>query len=246
MENSMIISHKYRYLFVELPHTASTAMCEELCDKYAHYYEFLNAASAEEKAFFVFSGIRNPLDETVSVYFKLKGDHKGAYTNPKYWRSNGGYVSRKDLRRFRFIQRNDADFPTFFRTFYRIPYDNWSRLAHHRFDFVIRFENIQDDFAKVLRLLGIAQVRPLPVVNRTTGKRDDFLAYYTPEIVHQARWVFGPFLDRWGYRLPPEWGDQPIPWSSQVLFRALAPARKELLWGPLLGARTASSLRRLL
>jgi hypothetical protein len=76
----MVISHTYKYLFVELPHTASTAIHQELCENYegipiirkhAPYHEFIRIATAEEKVYFVLSGIRNPLDEAVSIYFIL-------------------------------------------------------------------------------------------------------------------------------------------------------------------------------
>lgn len=38
----------------------------------------------------------------------------------------------------------------------------------------MRFENLQADFAQVLNLLGIEQIRPLPVINRTSDKKSDF------------------------------------------------------------------------
>ncbi len=57
----MIISHKHKYLFVELPRTGSTAIYEELCQHYdgtqilfrhATYDDFLKVASEEEKKYF--------------------------------------------------------------------------------------------------------------------------------------------------------------------------------------------------
>ena len=79
----MIISHKNKYLFVELQHTASSAISRELRVNYggepilrklARYHEFLKAASAEEKNYFVFSGIRNPLDVAVTIYIKVRNE----------------------------------------------------------------------------------------------------------------------------------------------------------------------------
>ena len=60
----MIISHVHRYLFVELPHTGSSAVSRELREhyagtqilyKHARYAEFLRSCSAEERDYFVFS-----------------------------------------------------------------------------------------------------------------------------------------------------------------------------------------------
>lgn len=231
----MIVSHKHKYLFVELPHTGSTAVSRELCanydgipilHKHAHYDEFLRIASPEEKTYFVFSGIRNPLDEAVSVYSKYKINHKENYTKPERLRKNGGHVTNSDLRRFNFIENNDADFPSYFRRFHTYPYDNLSCLSHKEFNFVMRFENLQGDFAQALRLIGLEPKEPLPMANKTSGKRRDFLSYYTPEIHERARRVFGPFMRRWGYDFPSEWGDNSVPWSGQILFHIFGVLRK--------------------
>jgi hypothetical protein len=227
----MIISHQHRYLFVELPHTASTAISKELRQhydgqailrKHAYYHEFLRIASEDERSYFVFSGIRNPLDETVSLYFKFRTDHMAFYTNPKHQKSQGGHVTEAHLEKFRFISQEEGGFFEYLHRFHRLPYDNWSSLAHHKFDYVIRFEQLQQGFARVLELLGIDQKRPLPAINVTDERRQDFYRYYTPDIREQAVWIFGPFMERWGYEFPAEWGDCPIPRSSRILFRTLA------------------------
>jgi len=246
----MIISHKHKYLFVAIPHTGSTAISRELCENYAgvpilrkhaDYHEFLEIANAEEKTYFVFAGIRNPLDEAVSLYFKYKTTHRETYTNPKRLKKNGGHVTDVHLRKFNFIKNTNADFPTYFKKFYTLPYNNLISLSRKEFGFVIRFENLQDDFSQVLRLLRIEQKRPLPVVNKTTERRRDFLSYYTPEIYEQARRVFGPFMRKWEYDFPPEWGDNAIPWSSQIQFYVLDPCKRfhwrHLKWGSSFYAR---------
>ncbi|NJN96772.1 MAG: hypothetical protein HC875_23010 [Anaerolineales bacterium] len=88
----MIISHTHRYVFVQLPHAGSTAIGTELVENYegvtilhkhAHYLEFLRIASADEKKYFVFSSIRNPLDEAVSIYTHFKTNPYQIFTNPK-------------------------------------------------------------------------------------------------------------------------------------------------------------------
>lgn len=220
----MIISNEHKYLFIELPRTGSTAISKELrinydgtriLSKHATYYDFLRIASPEEKTYFIFSCIRNPLDDAASLYFKYKTDHRQQFSQAT---AHNGLAKYFTQRRFRFVQNTDADFPTYFMKFYRIPYNNWSSLSHKRFDYVIRFENLQDDFAKVLKLLGIEQKRPLPVVNKTGGREEDFLSYYTPETIARAKWVFGSFMEQWGYEFPPEWGDRSLHWLSRAEF----------------------------
>lgn len=224
----MVISHKHKYLFIELPRTASTAISRELrtfyegeriLRKHATYYDFLKVATPEEKEYFVFSCIRNPLDHAVSLYFKYKSDHKQQFSTARKLKRRKRLAYLVAAVRFKFVQNRDADFETYFKTFYKIPYNDWSALAHKQFDFVIRYENLQKDFATALELIGIEPVRPLPVVNKTGGKERHFLSYYnTPEIIDRAKRIFGPYMQQWGYAFPPEWGEISIPWWSQVEF----------------------------
>ena len=225
----MIISDPHRYLFVELPHTGTTAISQELREcyggrkilhKHARYADFLRGATKAQREYFVFSGIRNPLDEAVSIYARLRSDHKNAYTLPRKW------VGPSDIALYEWIRNNDADFPAFFKRVYRRTYDNWSSEAHHQFDYVIRFERIEEDFAEVLSRLRIEQVRPLQRVNRTATKERSFADYYTAEIIPKAVAIFGPFMRRWGYEFPPEWGPQRVPAVAQAEFSMLSLARR--------------------
>lgn len=257
----MIISTEHRYVFVELPRTGSTAIRDELISQYggrkilnkhSTYPEFLRIADDDEKRYFVFSGIRNPLDDAVSHYFKLKTDHHGRFTDPvrrKYRIGNRGadfyrrtgrsprgtrprrrtLAELRENRKFDYIQRHEADFATFLRRYRRLPYDNWSRLSHGSLDHVIRFETIQDDFAAALELIGLEKKRPLPVINKTQSKSDDYLRYYTPDIIPHAKFVFGPYMRAWGYTFPPEWGEEPMPRWHDWLFEGLAMPRT-LYW----------------
>ncbi len=223
----MIISHQHKYLFVELPHTGSTAISHELRENYdglsilhkhATYYQFLKVASAEEKQYFVFSCIRNPLDVAVTKYFRYKTNHNNRFTDPAKIARNRGIGNDANRKIFRFIQKTDVDFSTFFLRFYRIPYNSWASLNHKEFDFVIRFENLADDFAEVLRLVGIEPKRPLPIVNKTGGKKKDVVEYYSPEAIERAKRVFGPYMKEWGYEFPSEWGDVSISWWTRMEF----------------------------
>lgn len=231
----MIVSDTHRYVFVELPHTGTTAIAHELCShydgrsilrKHARFHEFLAWARPEQRRYFAFSGVRNPLDEAVTYYFRYRTDHQGRYSNPANWRRNGGSVSDHSVAQYLFIRDHQADFPTWLRRFHRKPYDNWSALAHHRMDYVIRFEALQEGFSEVLRRLGLEPVRPLPAHNVTGERRKAFREYYPPDLRPYAARIFGPFLLHWGYTLPPAWGPVRVPWTSRLLFYVLRPARR--------------------
>ena len=223
----MIVSDRHRYLFIEQPHTACTAIHDELCAlydgrpilfKHATYADFLRVASPEQKGYFVFSGIRDPLDEAVSTYFKYKTDHKGRYS-----RRPAAVVGRR-REAFELVAGDQADFVRYVRRFYRRPYDNDTLIAHRRIDHVMRFEHLQADFAEALRRIGLEQVRPLPVVNKT-GERGHHLDYYPEEVRDHARRVFGPFMLKWGYPIPAAWADKTVPASSRLAFRVLGVGR---------------------
>jgi hypothetical protein len=225
----MIISHQHRYLFVELPHTASTAIRRELLANYdgssilhrhATYIDFERTASADERSYFVFSCIRNPLDVAVTLYHRCRSTDLPRVENRKGGR---GFLRHWliERRRHTLVKNAREDFASFLRRSYRFPHSDWSSLSHRDFDFVIRYENLQEDFGRALEFLGIECQRLLPVVNETPGKDRDFSSYYSPEIMARARWVFGPYIQEWGYDFPVEWGDKSVPWLCHLEYRVI-------------------------
>lgn len=216
----MIISDQHRYLFVELPLTGSTAIAAELTElyegrsiyyKHANYRKFLTKANAQQKGYFTFIGIRNPMDMAVSHYHKYLANPGGKFDGIEQRRSSKNPIKhywnqRKHQRRFRFVQENKPSFSEFFLRFYDKPYTNWSTLDRERMDGIIRFEHIQEDFAKVLCAIGIEPVRPIPQKNKTKGKDKDFWSFYdTVESRRRAAEIFGPYMKEWGYAFPEEW-----------------------------------------
>lgn len=210
----MIVSHKYRYVFMELPHTGSTAVSRELRENYdgtkihgkhSTYQSFVRSATEEEKQYFTFSAVRNPLDVAVTKYVKYVNNHNGRFTDPVKLARNRGLGNWVDRRLQRRIVENDLEFSEFFLDVYRFPFNTWASLDHQEFDFVMRFENLQEDFSKVLDLMGIEQVRPLPVVNASSRQRD-FTSYYSPAAIERAKSVFAGYMREWDYRFPEAWG----------------------------------------
>ncbi len=234
----MIISHRYRYVFVEVPRTGSTAIAAELEKyydgerihrKHAYYSTFLRHASRDEKRYRVFSGIRNPLDDAVSRFRKLSTKDSSYYTK-----------DRRNLRRQDYIRDANASFSDFLHKFHRWPFDLWTSTYHRQFDVIIRFEDIQAGFAEAIDMIGADLVRPLPVVNKTDRGRD-FESYYTEDDIAKAVWIFGPYMKAWGYEFPAAWGNPEVPFSSRALYSLLQPPR-QFYWnhvrqGEWMGAR---------
>lgn len=253
----MIISHQHRYVFIEVPLTGSWAIRHELCEhyggepilhKHAGYDEFSRQATPDEKRYFVFATMRNPLDAAVSHYFKLKTNHNGAFTDPQALVEMR--VDRADLEKFRFIQETDASFADYFRRYHRNPFEGMIDHSANDLDFVIRYEHLQEDFSQVLNRLGLTQARPIPIINKTQERRSEWQTYYTADIIEQAKAKFGPAMRRWSYDFPVEWGPAKTSLPDELAYRTLALGRRIYLnhfrYNPGLAGRIARSLRAVL
>ncbi len=215
----MIISHKYKYLFVELPRTGTTAIANELIENYdgtqiltkhAHYDDFLRQATDEEKKYFVFSCIRNPLDRALTRYYKLKTDYMNPLEDIKRFRKTGKRIRLQTyflLRQYNYIHNRNASFAQYLKRFYKLPYDDWSVKHHKEFDFIIRFENLNEDFIRFLKDLNIEQKRELPIINKTPDKNKPYEELITDaKDIKFIKQIFGHYLSKWNYIMPDSWG----------------------------------------
>jgi len=212
----MIISEEHKYVFIEFPQTGCSAVGRELMEhyggtrilyKHAQLHNFMKQASPEQKKYFTFSTIRNPMDVVVSKYFKFKSDHENYATKKvKHGKLRKLIMPGYEKARHDFIVQNNADFESFFLKYYTWPYSAWSIMGHHQLDHVMRFENLSAEFEEVLKKIGIPAVRPLPLYNKTGAKAKDFTAYYaSKEARLRAIEVFGPYMKEWGYEFPQHW-----------------------------------------
>jgi len=208
----MIVSDKYRYLFLETPHTGSTAVSKELVEcyggreilhKHANYCEFARAYPASAENYFVFAGVRNPLDEAASLFNKFRSNHKNNYSDVSKQKQQGGWVSKKNIEIFRLVQTK-GDFGKYMRDLYRKVYNNNINVNKKYCDSVMRFEHLDTEFANVLERIGVEKHRSLPVVNRTS-KAGSFEEYYSDSDIELCVRVFGAFMAEWDYAFPGSW-----------------------------------------
>ena len=89
----MIISDKYRYIFVGLPFSASTAISKHLSENYegkpllrkhSLYCEVKKKLSNKQIDYLVFAVIRNPMEIVATTYEKLKQNPKNMYEKKSY------------------------------------------------------------------------------------------------------------------------------------------------------------------
>ena len=226
----MIISHKHQFLFIGLPFSASSAISKDLylnyegtpfLRKHSLYHDFISLATKEERQYFTFAVLRNPMDIVVTVYEKMRANAKGNFTNSDLFIENGGHITKKQRDVFRFINEKNATFQQYFRHFYKKPYDNLASITIPYCDYVIRYENIKDDYLTALRKTGIKTPKLLPIANQTLGKGRELLDYYTDEIKDQSIFVFAPFLSKHNYSFPQEWGRIQPSLQSKIQFNVL-------------------------
>lgn len=225
----MIINRAAKYLFVEPPFTGSTAIAGELMEQYggerihwkhAKYTEFRAQVGREADSFFVFATNRNPLDQAVSEFLKLKNNHLNNFTTPEKFRRNGGYITDETLAEFDWVQDTEADFAAYFRRYKTGLFNNWYLIGHESFDYVLDFADLAGEFETVLRRIGIDPVRPLPQVNATAGK-SDFGAYYPSDTWAQAFRCYGPYMRKWEFEFPQSWGAPRVPVGARLRFHVV-------------------------
>ncbi len=232
----MIISDRYKYLFIQNEGTGSSSLGEELKGfydgrdvlwKHAQLSDFEKTATPEQKKYFVIAGVRNPLDRMVTIYLRMKIESFQKLENDIRQAQAAGASFKADnltkqIEKRRFIQERKLTFSEYFNLF--LKGGEWrehKKLCLEQADYVCRHENLQEDFARLLEKLGIDQIRPVPNLNPTPEKKNDFLSYYPPEIwkdviryTHRSMSVLGyaypsawiermPFLVRKMYHLDP-------------------------------------------
>ena len=146
----MVISDTNKYIFIEVPRTGTSAIAKELCKFYdgrkilrnhSSYWNLLVNMKSEWKDYHIFSGIRNPMDSIVSLWFKLKNNQKDPFK--KSASINMAVADEYFKRHYRFANLDNKVFSDYFLKFYKRPYNDMT-VSHASFDYVIRFENLQN------------------------------------------------------------------------------------------------------
>ena len=223
----MIISHKYKYVFVGLPLAASTAISKELCEQYdgkailakhSIYQDFLKIATEEEKKYRVIACARNPLDISVSYYTKMINDSSGNFSNNKLLRKNGGHLKMRDYKLSKILRENNSSYSDFLSRYYRFPFDNWLSITAPYCSFIIRFENLQEDFENALKHCDISPKRKLPIVNKTK-KKVNFESFYNEDNSELSFSIFGPYMLKHSMAFPEMWKEKRVSSYNLFLFK---------------------------
>jgi hypothetical protein len=198
-----MISLQKRFLFVHIPKTAGNSIQSTLRDysedqlvalrkeqdgierfglrnpnykikKHSTLGEYRDALGDEQfRSLYKFTCVRNPWDRMISYYFTPT-------QSPENW----------DRKKFRDIISKAVSVADYL----RLGPGEEDPFANA--DYIIRFENLADDFCTVCGTLGISPAA-LPQYNRSN--REHYSKYYDDELRHLVRTRFAAEIERFGY-----------------------------------------------
>ena len=198
-----MISFQKRFLFVHIPKTAGNSIQTIL----RHYSEDEIVALRAEQDGIERFGLRNPhykiqKHSTLAEYCAALGekDFRGLYKftcvrNPwdrmvSYYFGTTQLVETWDRKEFRKLILRALSVRDYLQL-YKGEADPFGNV-----DYIMRFENLADDFRSVCARLAIPDA-PLPQYNRSN--REHYSNYYDAELCELIRKRFTPEIERFGY-----------------------------------------------
>jgi hypothetical protein len=198
-----MISFQKRFLFVHIPKTAGNSIQSVLRDysedelvalrkeqdgierfglrnpnykikKHSTLSEYHHALGQEQfRGLYKFTCVRNPWDRMVSYYFTPT-------QTPERW----------DRKKFRGIISKTVSLSEYLRL------HDGEGDPFANVDYIMRFENLADDFRAVCSAIGISPPT-LPQYNRS--RREHYSRYYDDELRELVQTRFAAEIDRFGY-----------------------------------------------
>lgn len=222
----MIVSRKHEFLFFELPRTGTTSIRNKLIDenigetsrrihRHGSISKYRRIFGNEFIDYKIISCLRNPMDRVLSLYLKLKRDHNN-YFSKLECKERKTVLEVRTLRRYHDIQNNDLSFEDYFLKYFRMPYVDWMYFDMSSCDEIIKFENLQEDFTKVVNKQNIDIDDSLPMKNKLKDK-PHFIEFYTPRIRKRAMFIFSIYMKKTGYEFPEDW-----PSHKESVFQKIA------------------------
>jgi hypothetical protein len=177
-----------------------------------------NIITREERAQLTpFTTVRNPFDSLVSLYFKLHKGYQSELDDPDSWVYKvPGYAEGLKLTRElsfdQWVNRAYPDLPFYFENrLVNVARRSIKKLVGressvedtflHGVDLVMKFENLQEDFTRVLKKAGIDNPPVIPKINVTGSRSEkDYRSLYTPKTRRKVEVYSEGVLREFGYK----------------------------------------------
>ena len=187
----------HKCIFIHIPKSAGSTIHSILKNKsctvtsdHKTMYD-LSLRRSTIKQCFKFTFVRNPWDRFVSTYFYFK----------KYGRDNlGDMMTGYIVNSFNSFRDFAINFPNIPNQLFRYPHFNeqvsWMQ-GQPPFDFIGRFENLQDDFNTVCNKLSIP-VQKIPRLN--PSRHGHYTKYYDNETREIVAERYAKDIEHFGYK----------------------------------------------
>ncbi len=190
----MLISHRFKFIFIHIPKTGGTSVqlaLKPFADAGEEYGLTSHATALDARralpeifnSYFKFAFVRNPWDLEVSMYqYKREWYHRG-HESVK-WNKEMTFEEFLELRaEKRGILGDQCHFIQ----------DYHGRCL---MDFVGRFEHLDRDFQLVARLMGLTGELPR---SNASDRDPEYQGYYNPETEELVRHISRPEIKAFGY-----------------------------------------------
>jgi hypothetical protein len=194
-------------VFVGIPFSASSAITKELIENYEGEFilskhtnipTLINELEININKYFVFGVYRSPIEILKSRYNKLRNNPCNRFSDKKYLRKNGGFVSEKAQRLSKLIREKNLTFIEYFEINFKIlPYNNEFTLNAPFLNYIIDFNNLKIDFTNALKQIGLKNESFLNKLNKTEKRTDiDYKIsdsilskYISPFLVYNSKYI---------------------------------------------------------
>lgn len=203
----MLISHKYKFIFVHIYKNAGTSIstallpfittkfqrfanrqlrkvgisyCDQPCTTHATASKIISVIGEKEfKSYFSFGIVRNPWDWQISLYhYMLQNPNHPQHKLAQGFKDFEDYLNWRCIKEVRF----QKDFLC-------------SQDGELLVDFVGKFETLDQDFQKVCKHIGISTCLPKVNVSNTISYQE----FYTQRTQEMVRSVFEPDISFFDY-----------------------------------------------
>lgn len=240
----MVINHQHKFIFIGLRYSASSAISKELIEQYGGeplYHKHSNIPlllkdqpEINISDYFIFAVKRDPIEKCFSVYNKHLNNPYNQFTNPKYFKENGGFVSKKARDFYVEFQNNHWSFEEYLfhkysfvqnskilKNLLLIPYDDELSINKEHLNYTIDFNNLEKEFNECLLQIGITPKRNLPLYNKT--KKEEKSISLSENIRHQ---FFGPYIKE-HHLVESEFKFKKTPLLAAIKFKILKIIRRD-------------------